>query len=82
MHCALVQEIARSFMQQTILARSFMQPTILARRFMQHQLWQWDLANLETGTYITVLVHVGLVAVSLKCEWVGGCVCKFFSCLI
>jgi hypothetical protein len=66
MQCALLQEIARSFMQQTIFARSFMQRTILATRFMPHQLWQRDLANLERGTYIKVLVHVGLVAVSLR----------------
>ncbi len=102
MHCALLQEItssfmqqtilannflqqtilARSFMQGTILARSFMQGTILARSFMPHQLWRRDLANLATGTYIKVLVHVGLVAVSLRQVWVGGCVCKFFSCII
>ncbi len=96
MHCALLQEIARSFMQQTILAsnflqqtilaRSFMQRTILARRFMPHQLWQQDLANLGTGTYIKVLVHVGLVAVSLRQVWVGGwvggCVWNVSSCII
>jgi hypothetical protein len=58
--------LARSFMQGTILARSFMQGTNLARSFMPHQLWRRDLANLATGTYIKVLVHVGLVAVSLR----------------
>jgi hypothetical protein len=90
-----VQEIARSFMQQTILAsnflqqtiiaRSFMQRTILARRFMPHQLWQWDLANLETGTYIKVLVHVGFGCSFFETSvsgWVGVFVCKFFSCII
>jgi len=77
MHCDLLQEIARSFMQQTILAsnflqqtilaRSFMQRTILARRFMPHQLWQQDLANLETGTYYQSSCSCGfLVAVSLR----------------